>query len=119
MASDTLCMGYEYFSQKFTRCLLLSMLISTVSILQNLILEKYFFYFFINTALITTNLIVLKLQLPRPQTRPAWQTEHTGREEDHILRICAVIVAADALHRRYNHHNRRTSGTAIRPILVP
>ena len=35
---------------------------------------------------------------------PAWQTKHTGREEGHILRICAVVVAADALHWRYNHH---------------
>ncbi len=40
-------MGYEYFFQKFTRWLLLSMLISTVSIFQILI---YFSKFFINTA---------------------------------------------------------------------
>ncbi len=60
-----------------------------------------------------------KLQLPRPQTRPAWQTEHTGREKDHILRIWAVVIAADALHRRYDHHDRQTSGMTIRSLVVP
>ncbi len=50
LAMDTLCMGYEYCFQKFTRWLLLSMLISTASILQLLILEKFFSVFFINTA---------------------------------------------------------------------
>jgi hypothetical protein len=50
--TDTLCMGYEYFFQKFTKCLFFSMLISTVSILQILNLEKFFaiFFFNINTA---------------------------------------------------------------------
>jgi hypothetical protein len=50
--------------------------------------------------------IVLELQLSRPRTWSAWQTEHTGYEGDHILRICAIAIALDALHWRYNHHNR-------------
>jgi hypothetical protein len=45
LATDTLCMGYEYFFQKFTRLLLLSILISTVSTLQILILETFFYFF--------------------------------------------------------------------------
>ena len=42
LAMDTLCMGYECFFQKFTRWQLLSLLISTVSILQILIFEVFF-----------------------------------------------------------------------------
>ncbi len=49
-ATDTLCMGYGYFFQSFTRCLLLNVLISTVSTLQILILEKFFLFFFLITA---------------------------------------------------------------------
>ena len=64
-------------------------------------------------------LIVLELQLSRPQTWPAWQTEHTGREGGHILCICAVVIAADALNQWYNHHDRRISGTTIRPLVMP
>jgi hypothetical protein len=56
LATDTLCMGYEYLFQKFTRLLLLSILISTVSTLQILSLEIIFFlFFFIDTALIHTS----------------------------------------------------------------
>jgi hypothetical protein len=29
-----------------------------------------------------------------------------GREGEHIQRICAAIVAADALHQQYDHHDR-------------
>ena len=49
----------------------------------------------------------------------AWQTEHTGHEGDHIQRVCAVVVAADALHRRYDHHHRLTLRTTIRRRVVP
>ena len=63
-------------------------------------------------------LIVTKLQLLRLPTWPAWRTEHTGHEGDHIRRICAVAVTADALHWRYGHRNQRTSGTKIRRCVV-
>ncbi len=43
-------MGYEYFFQKFTRWLLLIMLISTVSILQIFNFGEFLSKFFINTA---------------------------------------------------------------------
>jgi hypothetical protein len=36
-----------------------------------------------------------------------------------IRRICAFAVAADALHRRRDHRNRRTLGTMIRRRVVP
>ena len=36
-----------------------------------------------------------------------------------IRRICAVVVAADALHWLHNHRNQRTSGTMIRRRIVP
>ncbi len=47
---DTLCMGYECFFQKITRWQLLSLLISTVSMLQILIFEVFFLNYFLNTA---------------------------------------------------------------------
>ncbi len=50
LAMDTLCMGYECVFQKFTRWQLLSLLISTVSILQILMFEVFFLNYFINTA---------------------------------------------------------------------
>jgi len=43
MTMGTLRMCYEYFFLIFTKSLLLSMHISTVSILQNLFLDKLFF----------------------------------------------------------------------------
>jgi len=64
-------------------------------------------------------LVVTELQLPRPRTWPAWQTEHAGREGRRIQRKCDVVVAADALHRRLDHRNRRTSGKMIRRRIVP
>ncbi len=33
--------------------------------------------------------------------------------------ICAVIVAADALHWWYDHHNQQTSDTMVCPHVVP
>jgi hypothetical protein len=33
------------------------------------------------------------------------QTKGTGREGEHIQRICIVVVAVDALHRQYDHHD--------------
>ena len=39
-------MGYEYFYKNFAKWLLLSMLISIESLLQILILDNFFFYFF-------------------------------------------------------------------------
>ena len=47
------------------------------------------------------------------------QSKHTGREGGHIQRICPSTVAANALCKRYNHRNRRTSGTTIRRCVVP
>ena len=58
-------------------------------------------------------LVVTKLQLLRSQTWLAWQTGHTGHEEDHIQHMCSVVIAADAPYWWYDHHNRQTAGTTI------
>ena len=58
-------------------------------------------------------------QRPRPQPWPMCQSKHTGREGGHIQRICPSTVAANALCKRYDHRNRRTSGTTIRRCVVP
>ena len=64
--------------------------------------------------------VVTELQLPRPQTWPARQTEHAGRGEGrHIQRLYAVVAAADDLHWRHDHHNQPTSGTMICRRVVP
>jgi hypothetical protein len=64
-------------------------------------------------------LVVTELQLLRPPTWPACQTKHTGHEGDHIRYVYAVVVAADVLHRRYDHLDRRTSQTTIRQCVMP
>ncbi len=35
------------------------------------------------------------------------QTKGTGHEGEHIQPICAVVVAANALHQRYNDQDQR------------
>jgi hypothetical protein len=47
------------------------------------------------------------------------QSKHTGHEGGHIQRICAAIVAANALRRLYDHHDRQRLGTMIRQRFVP
>ncbi len=47
------------------------------------------------------------------------QSKHTGHEGGHIQRICAAIVAANALRRPYDHHNRQQLDTMIRQRVVP
>jgi hypothetical protein len=42
-----------------------------------------------------------------------------GHEGEHIQHMCAIIDAADAPHRQYDHHDRRQSGATIRQCVVP
>jgi hypothetical protein len=58
-------------------------------------------------------------QRPRPQPWPMCQSKHTGGEGGHIQLTCPSTVAANALCKRYDHRNRRTSGTTIRRCIVP
>ena len=37
-----------------------------------------------------------------PSTWPTRQSKRMGREGRHIPRICAIAVAADALHQQYD-----------------
>jgi hypothetical protein len=46
-------------------------------------------------------------------------TKGTGREGEHIQHICAVIVAANALHQWYNNQDQHQTGTTIRQCIVP
>ena len=59
-----------------------------------------------NTQNRNYEIVVTRNQLPRSQTWLAWQTEHTGREGDHMRRIYAVLIAVDDLHWRYDHQDR-------------
>jgi hypothetical protein len=64
-------------------------------------------------------LVVTRPQLPRPRPWPMCQSKHTGHEGGNIQRICAAIVAANALRRPYDHHNWQRLGTTIRQRVVP
>ena len=51
-----------------------------------------------------------------------WATrgnEHRNPEGGHTMYICVVVLAAGALHRRYDHHIRLRSGATIRRFVVP
>ncbi len=48
-------------------------------------------------------LVVTELQLPWPWTWPTCQTKGTYCEGEHMQCICAIVVAANALHWQYDH----------------
>jgi hypothetical protein len=54
--------------------------------------------------------LVNELQLPRPQTWPAWQTEHACREGRHIRPLCAVVVISGTAVVIGKHQARRFAG---------
>jgi hypothetical protein len=48
---------------------------------------------------------------------PRWATQQNGHrnpKRGHIQYICAVVIAAGALHRRYDHHIRLRSDATFR-----
>ena len=120
LATDTLCMGYEYLFQKITRQQLLNMLISTVSILQILVLE-IFSKIFINTAL------NLNLNITQDQEKRSLLWDGLADKEWIVDQKQRKNIQQSTIKFEKKHVNRRaqlqrtsqTQNRTINTVMVP